>query len=167
MATTRLTRLESFLKLNGIKPAHLERDSGVSRQHLYRLREGEMEPTLHVMVALATACRRIMHPRPVRVADLFDLGEEVSIVAVVTIEQGRAFANSLIELARESEAPVEAFSVAHVAEWPDDNPEAQARFDKIMDDILKRFWTEVREPVAKAFVDAANRVIRMRRIIHP
>ncbi|HEV8433335.1 MAG TPA: helix-turn-helix transcriptional regulator [Thermoanaerobaculia bacterium] len=157
-----MTRLQSFLKAKGIKPMRLAADAGVSRQHLLRLRRGTTEPTRRVMVALATACRRITR-NPVRVADLFDIGEDVSTVAVVTIEQGRTFAAAWIERARHSEAPDEAFAAARVMVWPEDNPEAQARFNAIMDDILAGFWTVVREPVAKAFVSAANHVITSRR----
>src|SRR6478752_7346241 len=101
-----MTRLDDFLKANGIRPSHLADDAGVSRQYLYRLRVGTVEPTRRVMVALATACRRIMR-RPVRVADLFDIGEDVSTVAVVTAEQGRAFADAWIKRARRTEIPDE------------------------------------------------------------
>lgn len=87
---------------------------------------------------------------------------EIEMVGQVTIEQGRTFADSFIERARESEVPDEAFSAARVMRWPDDNTAAQARSDAILDDILGRFWTEVREPVAEAFVEAANRVRRER-----
>jgi hypothetical protein len=159
MARNHATKLDAFLKANGVKPSLVARDAGVSRQHLYHLRIGAVDPTRHVMVALATACRRIMR-RPVRVADLFDLGEELSIVAIVTTEQGRAFADLFVERARQTEIPDEAFAAAHVMTWPYDNPEAQVRFDAIMSDILAGFWTAIREPVAEAFVEAANYVVR-------
>lgn len=88
---------------------------------------------------------------------------KIEMVEQVTIEQGRTFADSFIERARQSEVPDDAFSAARVMTWPDDNAGAQARFSAIMDDILGRFWTEVREPVAEAFVEAANQVIRRER----
>ena len=88
--------------------------------------------------------------------------EEVSVVAVVTIEQGRTFADSWIARARQSEIPDEAFAAARVMTWPEGNPKAQARFHAIMDDILARFWRAIRKPMAEAFVDAANHVIRDR-----
>ena len=66
------TRLESFIKSRGIKPAHLARESGYSRQHLLRIRMGRMEPTRRCIAAIAAACRRLSH-EPVKAADLFDL----------------------------------------------------------------------------------------------
>ena len=69
------TRLESFLKSRGIKPAHLARESGYSRQHLLRLRTGRMEPTRRCIAAIAAACRRLSG-ESVRASDLFDLEGE-------------------------------------------------------------------------------------------
>ena len=70
------TRLEKYLKARGIKPAHLARESGYSRQHLLRIRMGRMEPTRRCIAAIAAACRRLSR-EPVKAADLFDLeGEE-------------------------------------------------------------------------------------------
>ena len=57
------TRLESFLKSRGIKPAHLARESGYSRQHLLRIRMGRMEPTRRCIAAIASACRRLVRAR--------------------------------------------------------------------------------------------------------
>jgi hypothetical protein len=69
------TRLETFLKSRGIKPAHLARESGYSRQHLLRIRMGRMEPTRRCIAAIAAACRRLSG-ESVRAADLFDLEGE-------------------------------------------------------------------------------------------
>lgn len=69
------TRLERYLKLKGIKPAHLARESGYSRQHLLRIRMGRMEPTRRCIAAIVGACRRLSR-EPVRADDLFDLGDE-------------------------------------------------------------------------------------------
>ncbi len=69
------TRLESFLKSRGIKPAHLARESGYSRQHLLRIRLGKMEPTRRCIAAIAAACRRLSGEQ-VRASDLFDLEGE-------------------------------------------------------------------------------------------
>jgi transcriptional regulator with XRE-family HTH domain len=69
-----ITRLQAFLTTNEIKPAHLARESGISRQHLLRLRQAVAEPTRAVMVALAGGCTRLIRRR-VRVSELFDLGE--------------------------------------------------------------------------------------------
>lgn len=69
------TRLEAFLKSRSIKPAHLARESGYSRQHLLRLRMGRMEPTRRCIAAIAAACRRLSGEN-VRASDLFDLEGE-------------------------------------------------------------------------------------------
>jgi len=69
------TRLETFLKSRGIKPAHLARESGYSRQHLLRIRMGRMEPTRRCIAAIVTAVRRLSH-EAVRADQLFDLGED-------------------------------------------------------------------------------------------
>jgi predicted transcriptional regulator len=72
MATS---RLESFIKSRGIKPAHLAKESGYSRQHLLRIRMGRMEPTRRCIAAIAAACRRLSG-ESVRASELFDLDEE-------------------------------------------------------------------------------------------
>ncbi|HEX7830446.1 MAG TPA: helix-turn-helix transcriptional regulator [Thermoanaerobaculia bacterium] len=69
------TRLETFLKSRGIKPAHLARESGYSRQHLLRIRLGKMEPTRRCIAAIAAACRRLSGEN-VRASELFDLEGE-------------------------------------------------------------------------------------------
>lgn len=70
-----ITRLESFIKSRGIKPAHLARESGYSRQHLLRIRMGRMEPTRRCIAAIAAACRRLSG-ESVRASELFELDEE-------------------------------------------------------------------------------------------
>lgn len=67
-----MTKLERFLKRQKIKPAHLARESGYSRQHLQRLRKGEMEPTRRCIKAIWEACCRLSQKR-IRVTTLFDL----------------------------------------------------------------------------------------------
>lgn len=67
------TPLEVFMKTHGIKPAHVAREAGVSRQHLLRLRKARAEPTRAVMVAIADACSRLLRKR-VQPGELFDLG---------------------------------------------------------------------------------------------
>jgi hypothetical protein len=57
------TRLERFLRSHGIKPAHLARESGYSRQHLLRLRFGRMRPSLACIAALVIALRRLTNKR--------------------------------------------------------------------------------------------------------
>jgi hypothetical protein len=65
-------RLERFLKSRGIKPAHLARESGYSRQHLLRIRLGRMTPTRRCVADIVRACRRLAR-EPVRASDLFVL----------------------------------------------------------------------------------------------
>jgi hypothetical protein len=65
-------KLEAFLRSRGIKPAHLARESGYSRQHLLRIRLGCMEPTRRCIADIVSACRRLAR-EPVRPSDLFDL----------------------------------------------------------------------------------------------
>ena len=69
------TRLEAFLRSRGIKPAHLARESGYSRQHLLRIRLGRMDPTRRCIAAIAAACRRLSGEN-VRASELFDLEGE-------------------------------------------------------------------------------------------
>jgi predicted transcriptional regulator len=67
-----LTRFESFLKSKRIKPAHLARESGYSRQHLLRLRQGKMDPTRRCIAAIVAACEKLSGA-PVQADELFDL----------------------------------------------------------------------------------------------
>lgn len=69
------TRLESYLKSREIKPLHLAKEAGISRQHLLRVRMGRMEPTRRCIAAIVAGVRRLTN-EPVRVTDLFDFGEE-------------------------------------------------------------------------------------------
>jgi len=68
---SRPTRLETFLRSRGIKPAHLARESGYSRQHLLRIRMGRMEPTPHCAISIVQATRRLSR-EPVGLSHLFD-----------------------------------------------------------------------------------------------
>jgi len=67
------TKLEKYLKARGIKPAHLTRACGYSRQHLLRVRMGRMEPTRLCIKAITEACQVLAHER-VTAVDLFDIG---------------------------------------------------------------------------------------------
>jgi hypothetical protein len=71
----RLTRLGEFIRDHQIIPNELANVSGISRQHLLRLRYGHSEPTRPVMVWLTLACSRLLDWRSVRVTELFDLGD--------------------------------------------------------------------------------------------
>jgi len=74
-----VTRLESFLGMNEIRPSHLAREAGANRQYILRLRLGTTEPTRRMMVILVTAARRILRRR-VEVAEMFDLEENGRII---------------------------------------------------------------------------------------
>jgi predicted transcriptional regulator len=67
-----VTKLEAFIKSRGIKPAHLARESGYSRQHLLRIRMGRMEPTRRCIAAIVAAARRLAR-ESVLATDLFEL----------------------------------------------------------------------------------------------
>lgn len=72
----RLSRLGRFLRENDIKPLVLADVTGISRQHLTRLRYGRAEPTRPTMIWLTIACRRMLGGRRrVRISELFDLGD--------------------------------------------------------------------------------------------
>lgn len=66
------TRLEQFLRNRGIKPAHLARESGYSRQFLLRLRLGRIAATSRCIASVVMACQRLAR-EPVDASDLFDL----------------------------------------------------------------------------------------------
>ena len=65
------TRLEQFLKTRGIKPAHLARETAYTRQHLLRVRTGQMNPSPRCIAAIVAACRKLSGEN-VGVTDLFD-----------------------------------------------------------------------------------------------
>ena len=59
---------------------------------------------------------------------------------------------------------VEAFGASGIMTWPpDDEPETQAAFDEIEDEILAETFVVVKEQIAEAFVAAANRVFARER----
>ena len=70
-----MTRLERFIRRNGIVRRQLALQAGVCRQQLQRLRSGQAEAKRSTMVKLAHACGRILN-RKVPVSELFDLGDE-------------------------------------------------------------------------------------------
>lgn len=69
----KLTRFGRYLRDNGIKPLQLADATGVTRQHLYRLRVGLADPTRDMMILLTLGCRRILGRKRVRVNELFDM----------------------------------------------------------------------------------------------
>jgi transcriptional regulator with XRE-family HTH domain len=70
----RFARLGVFLRENEVKPNELADVTGISRQHVMRLRYGTSEPTRPLMIWLTIACRRMLNRR-VRITELFDLGD--------------------------------------------------------------------------------------------
>jgi transcriptional regulator with XRE-family HTH domain len=72
----RLARLGKFLRENDLSPNEVADVTGISRQHLLRLRYGRCEPTRQLMIWLTIACRRLVGGRRrVRITELFDLGD--------------------------------------------------------------------------------------------
>lgn len=71
------SRFGRFLDVNRkrLVAMRLSKESGVSRQHIYRLRYALMEPTRDVMVRLRAGASMILGRR-VKMSELFDLGEE-------------------------------------------------------------------------------------------
>ncbi|MGZ5442065.1 MAG: helix-turn-helix domain-containing protein [Thermoanaerobaculia bacterium] len=67
-----VTRLDTFLSTNELRPADVARESGVSRQHLLRLRTGSAAPTITTAVRIRDACGRLLR-RQVRLAELFEV----------------------------------------------------------------------------------------------
>jgi hypothetical protein len=65
-------KFERFLRSRGIRPAHLARESGYSRQHLLGIRLCRIEPTRTCIADIVAACRRLTR-EPVHASDLFDL----------------------------------------------------------------------------------------------
>jgi predicted transcriptional regulator len=63
--------LEEFIRSRGIKPAHLARESGYSRQHLLRIRFGRMLPSLTCIASIVVTMRRLTRER-VRPEQLFE-----------------------------------------------------------------------------------------------
>jgi DNA-binding Xre family transcriptional regulator len=68
-----LTRFGRFMRDNAIKPLQLADATGVSRQHLYRLRVGQADATRDMMILLTIGCRCLLGHKRVRVTDLFEL----------------------------------------------------------------------------------------------
>lgn len=70
LLTTHITKLELFLRSRGIKPAHLARETGYSRQHLLRVRMGRIDPDFRCIRAIVVAARRLSG-EDIRPSDLF------------------------------------------------------------------------------------------------
>jgi predicted transcriptional regulator len=70
-----LSRLGLFLKVHGVTNLRLAEFTGVSRQHLYRLRHGQMDATLDMMRRLRDGCTAILGRR-VWMSEIFDVSED-------------------------------------------------------------------------------------------
>jgi tetratricopeptide (TPR) repeat protein len=69
-----LTRLELFLRQEGLKPLHVARRARYSRQFFLRLRLGEQMPTARSVEAITGVCR-LETNKPVEPAQLFERAE--------------------------------------------------------------------------------------------
>ena len=70
--TTPATKFDAFLRANKLKPSHVARVAGCSRQHLLAVRKGQREPTRALIRALRIAAGRLL-ARDVDADELFDL----------------------------------------------------------------------------------------------
>lgn len=68
-----MTKLEMFIQAHGLKPSHVAKESGYSRQHLLRIRQGKMEPTRKCIKAVRDACRKLSNNPRLRASQLFDV----------------------------------------------------------------------------------------------
>ena len=66
------SRLEFFLAVHGVKPAHLAKEASISRQHLLRVRKGLMEPTRWKIAQIISALRRLTF-LDVQPSEIFEL----------------------------------------------------------------------------------------------
>ena len=69
------TKLEAYLQRHRIKPIRLVRESGYSRAHLLRVREGKIDPTRQCIAAITEAVHHLSGER-VKASDLFELEPE-------------------------------------------------------------------------------------------
>jgi DNA-binding Xre family transcriptional regulator len=77
LRTMAATLLAAFIAENRVKAVRLAEVSGISRQHIYRLKTGRMEPTRPVMLWITEATCYIVRRR-VEVWELFDLSIEIN-----------------------------------------------------------------------------------------
>jgi DNA-binding Xre family transcriptional regulator len=77
LRTMAATLLAAFIVKNRVKAVHLAEVSGISRQYIYRLRTGRMEPTRPVMLWITESACYIVKRR-VEVWELFDLSIEIN-----------------------------------------------------------------------------------------
>ncbi len=75
------TRLGRFMDIHHVKASQLQLASCVSRQHIYRLRYGLMDPTMSVMLRLRDGCIALLDRR-VWLSELFDCQEDDLLMLV-------------------------------------------------------------------------------------
>jgi len=154
-----VTRLEAFRIANGLKSMHLAEESGVSRAYVARLRLGTIDPTRAKMLAIRDGCSRLLGRR-VYLGEVFDLGGDP--VTVVTPAHGDIFARVWFEQSLATMAMDEAFEDTKLMAWPDD-PDAQAEFQNIEDEIHERVFDAARQTIADAFTRVAADVLARER----
>lgn len=71
----RLSRFGRFMNVHHIVTARLADVSGVSRQHIYRLRYGLLDATVVMMLRLRDGCRLILRRR-IFLSEIYDIGED-------------------------------------------------------------------------------------------
>jgi hypothetical protein len=85
----------------------------------------------------------------------------------VTTRHGRIFAKLFLAAVAKTEVPGEAFNMTGVMEWPSgaDGTAIVARWrhERIEDEIMRRIFQEVEEPLFDAFVSIAGEVIERER----
>lgn len=64
------TTLARFMNSNKLKAAAVAREAGVSRQHLYRIRNGDDDPSMMTAMRIRDACGRLLFRR-VSIDELF------------------------------------------------------------------------------------------------
>jgi hypothetical protein len=68
----RTTKLDRWLRSRRIKPAHLARECSYSRQHVYRVRMGIVDPSRKCIASITAACQHLSREN-VQASQLFDL----------------------------------------------------------------------------------------------
>lgn len=86
-----MTRLETFLKSRGIKPAVLARESGYSRQYLLLVRKGRVEPTRRAIAAITATVSRLIR-QAVTPTDLFEFAPAAELPRTTRVAKANALA---------------------------------------------------------------------------
>lgn len=55
-----------------LKPGKVAKEAGISRQHLLRIRKGQMDTTVMMAMRIRDACGRLAG-RPIGIAEVFDV----------------------------------------------------------------------------------------------